>query len=147
MHSLYLFFQWHVFKNNRLVRTISQKSWYPKIKSFISNLSTVSFMYGNQLQYLYSHIGIWAHHLYMYKARMCILDRIIAVLRIRDVYTESRIRIFSSRLPDPFFSSRFLDPGSKRSRILIRIKEFKYPKKSFLSSRKHDLGCSSRIRF
>ncbi len=60
-----------------------------------------------------------------------------AVLRIRDVYSGSWIRI--SSIPDPgseFFLSR------------IRIKEFKYfnPKKLFLSSRKYDLGCSSRIR-
>jgi hypothetical protein len=46
------------------------------------------------------------------------------VLRIRDVYPGSE-----------FFPSR------------IRIKEFKYfnPKKWFLSSRKYDSGCSSRI--
>ncbi len=37
-------------------------------------------------------------------------------------------------------------PGLTRSRIQIRIKEFKYlPKKLFLSSRKNYLGCSSRI--
>jgi hypothetical protein len=44
---------------------------------------------------------------------------------------------FPSRIPDPnFFPSR------------IRIKEFKYfnPKNLFLSSRKYDPGCSSRIR-
>ncbi len=49
-------------------------------------------------------------------------------------------------IPDPIF---FIpDPGSKRYRIRIRIKEFKYfkPKKLFLSSRKYDSGCSSRIR-
>jgi hypothetical protein len=47
------------------------------------------------------------------------------MLRIRDVYPGSE-----------FFPSR------------IRIKEFKYfyPKKWFLSSRKYDPGCSSRIR-
>jgi hypothetical protein len=53
-------------------------------------------------------------------------------------------------IPDPgsdFFPSRnCLHPGSR-----IRIKEFKYfnPKKTekwFLSSRKYDPGCSSRIR-
>jgi hypothetical protein len=55
-----------------------------------------------------------------------------SVLRIRDFYPGSRIRLFS--IPDP------------RSRI--RIKEFKYfnPKKCFLSSRKDDPGCSSRTR-
>jgi hypothetical protein len=37
----------------------------------------------------------------------------------------------------------FFHPGSR-----IRIKEFNYfnPKKWFLSSRKYDLGCSSRIQ-
>jgi hypothetical protein len=44
-----------------------------------------------------------------------------------------------SLIPDP----TFFHPGSR-----IHIEEFKYfnPKKSFLSSRKHDPGCSSRIR-
>ncbi len=56
-----------------------------------------------------------------------------------DVYPGSRIRLFS--IPDP----NCLHPGSR-----IRIKEFKYfnpkkPKKWFLSSRKYDPGCSSRI--
>ncbi len=49
------------------------------------------------------------------------------VLRIWDVYPESRIRILS--IPDPH----------------QRIKVF-LPKKLFLSCRKYDLGCSSRIR-
>jgi hypothetical protein len=46
---------------------------------------------------------------------------------------------FPSWIPDP----NFLHPGSR-----ILIKEFKYfnPKKWFLSSRKYDPGCSSRIR-
>ncbi len=70
----------------------------------------------------------------------------ILVLRIQDVYPESQI-------PDPTFfhpGSRIRpvsipDPGSR-----IRIKEFKYfnPKKTkkwFLSSRKYDPSCSSRI--
>ncbi len=58
------------------------------------------------------------------------------VLRILDVYPGSRIRLFS--IPDP----NCLHPGSR-----IRIKDFKYfnPKKWFLSSRKYDPGCSSRI--
>jgi hypothetical protein len=52
-------------------------------------------------------------------------------------------------LPDPNFSipdSRFM-VKKKRSRIRIRIKEFKHfnPKKLFLSSRKNDLECSSWI--
>ena len=56
-------------------------------------------------------------------------------------YPGSRIRLFS--IPDP----NCLHPGSR-----IRIKEFKNfkPKKNkkkwFLSSRKYDPGCSSRIR-
>ncbi len=55
------------------------------------------------------------------------------VLRIRDVYPGSRIRLFS--IPDPYYPSR------------IHIKEFKYlnPKIWYLSSRKYDPGCSSRI--
>ncbi len=46
---------------------------------------------------------------------------------------------FPSWIPDP----NFFYPGSR-----ILIKEFKYvnPKKWFLSSRKYDPGCSSRIR-
>jgi hypothetical protein len=42
-----------------------------------------------------------------------------AVLWIRDVYTESRIRFFHP-------GSQIPDPGSKRFRIQVRIKEFKY---------------------
>jgi hypothetical protein len=59
------------------------------------------------------------------------------VLRLRDVYPGSDF--FPFRIPDPTFSH----PGSR-----IRIKYFKYfnPKKWFLSSRKYDPGCSSRIR-
>ncbi len=66
-----------------------------------------------------------------------------------DIYPVFRIQFFLSQIPDP--SSRTYkipDPGSQDlgSRIQIRIKEFKYlPKKLFLSSRKNDLGCSSRI--
>ncbi len=53
------------------------------------------------------------------------------MLRIRDVYPGSRLPIF-------------FHPGSQ-----ICIKEFKYfnSKKWFLSSRKYDSGCSSRILF
>jgi hypothetical protein len=49
-----------------------------------------------------------------------LLNHYFAVLRIRDVYPGSRIRLFS--IPDP----NFLHPGSR-----ILIKEFKYfdPKK------------------
>ncbi len=47
-----------------------------------------------------------------YKANMW-----LSVLRIRDVYPGSRIRLFSSRIPDP----NCLHPGS-----WIRTKEFKY---------------------
>ncbi len=58
------------------------------------------------------------------------------MLRIRDIYPGSDF--FPSRIPDP----NCLHPGSR-----IRIKEFKYfkQKKLFLSSRKYDPGCSSRI--
>jgi hypothetical protein len=61
------------------------------------------------------------------------------LMRIRGVYSGSRIRIFSSRilgLKDPV------------SLIRIRFVEFKYflPKKLFLSSRKYDPGCLSRIQ-
>ncbi len=53
-----------------------------------------------------------------------------------------------SRIPDPIFS--IPDPNSFHPGSRIRIKEFKYryftPKKLFLSTRKYDLGCSSRIR-
>ena len=58
--------------------------------------------------------------------RFCIIDRIcgnksllllllLSVLRIRDVYPGSRIRLFS-----------ILDPGSELSPSRISIKEFKY---------------------
>jgi hypothetical protein len=60
------------------------------------------------------------------------------MLRIWDVYPGSRIRLFS--IPDP--RSEFFHPGSR-----IRIKEFKYfNPKWFLTSRKYDPSCSSRIR-
>jgi hypothetical protein len=44
--------------------------------------------------------------------------------------------------------STFFHPGSEFFPSRIHIKEFKYfnPKKLFLSSRKYDSGCSSRIR-
>ncbi len=71
---------------------------------------------------------------------------LLAVLRIRDVYPVSRIRVFSSLVPDPNFfypGSKFFHPGFR-----IFIKDFKYinPRKWFLSSRKNDPGCASRIR-
>ncbi len=58
-------------------------------------------------------------------------------LRSLDVHPGSRIRIFS--IPDP---------NSFHPRSRIRIKEFGYfkLKKLFLSSRKYDPVCSSRIR-
>jgi hypothetical protein len=47
------------------------------------------------------------------------------------------------RILDPNFS--IPDPGSKRSRIRIRLKEFKYfNPKIFSSFRKYDLGCPLR---
>jgi hypothetical protein len=53
-------------------------------------------------------------------------------------------------IPDPgsdFFPSRIPDPNCSHPGSQIRIKEFKYfnPKKWFISYRKYDLGCSSRI--
>ncbi len=56
-------------------------------------------------------------------------------------------------IPDPvsdFFPSRIPDPNCLHPGSRIRIKEFKYfnpkkNKKKFLSSRKYDPGCSSRI--
>jgi hypothetical protein len=61
--------------------------------------------------------------------------QLYSVLRIRDVYPV--FDFFS--IPDP----NLFHHGSR-----IRIKEFKYfnPEKWFLSSRKYDSGCSSRIR-
>ncbi len=56
------------------------------------------------------------------------------MLRFRDVYPGSRIRLF-------------FHPGSELFPSRIRIKEFKYfkPNKWFQSSRKYDPGCSSLI--
>ncbi len=67
------------------------------------------------------------------------LGESLPVLRIRDVYPGSDF--CPSWIPDP----NCLHPGSR-----IRIKEFKYfnPKKTkkwFLTSKKYDPGCSSRI--
>ena len=61
------------------------------------------------------------------------------MLWIRDIYSRSRIRIFLSRI------QALKDSGS---RIRIRFKEFKYflTQNMFLSSRKYDPWCSSRIR-
>jgi hypothetical protein len=52
---------------------------------------------------------------------------------------------FSVAYPECLF--RIPDAGYKRSRIRICIKEFKYfnPKNCFLSSRKCNTGCKSRI--
>ncbi len=54
----------------------------------------------------------------------------------------------SSAVVFKIFPSRIPDPGSKRTRIRIHIKEFEYfkPKTLFLNSRKYDPGCSSRIQ-
>jgi hypothetical protein len=60
------------------------------------------------------------------------------VLRIRDVYPGSRIRLFS--IPDPGSELSIPDPGSTSKNLSIFN-----PKKWFLSSRKYDPGCSSRI--
>jgi hypothetical protein len=66
-------------------------------------------------------------------------------LRIRDVYLGSRIpdpTFFhpSSRIPDP----NCLHPGSSSKNLSILTP--KTAKKWFLSSKKYDPGCSSRIR-
>jgi hypothetical protein len=60
-----------------------------------------------------------------------------AVLRIRDGYSGSRIRIYPSRIQ-----------GQKYSGSRIRIKELSFfnPENCYLSYRKYDLVCSSRIR-
>ncbi len=65
------------------------------------------------------------------------------MLRIRDVYPGSQIRIIPSQIPDP--RSRVIKISG--SWVRIRIKEFNHfePKKLFLSSRKYDPGCSSRM--
>ena len=57
--------------------------------------------------------------------------------RIRDVYPGSRIRLFS--IPDP----NCLHPGSSSKNLSILT--HKKAKKWFLSSKKYDPGCSSRI--
>ncbi len=72
----------------------------------------------------------------------CFLDNNIkcqlqSVLRTRDVYPVSEF--FPSRIPDPG-SKRFPNPHPHLRTIVFE------PKKLFLSSRKYDLGCSSRIR-
>jgi hypothetical protein len=61
----------------------------------------------------------------------------LPVLRIRDVYPGSDF--FPSRIPDPI--CLHLGSASKNLSILTQKK----PKKWFLSSRKYDPGCSSRI--
>jgi hypothetical protein len=72
-----------------------------------------------------------------------------SVMRIRDVYPESKL--FLTRIPDPNFFHPGYEFFPSRIRIFpsrIRIQKFKYfyPRKWFLSSRKYDPGCSSRIR-
>jgi hypothetical protein len=49
---------------------------------------------------------------------------------------------YLSPIPDPIF----FHPGSEFFLSIHPIKEFKYFNKLFLSTRKYDLGCSSRIR-
>jgi hypothetical protein len=63
---------------------------------------------------------------------------LFAVLRIRDVYPRSRIRIFPSRISDPGSNKFPIQDGSGSA-----FKYF-YPKK-FPSSRSYDPGCYSRI--
>ncbi len=72
---------------------------------------------------------------------------------LENIYYQSmqrqEVRV-SSSVADPgcFSRSRILDPNFFHPGSRIRIKEFKYfyPKKCFLTSRKYDPGCSSRIR-
>ncbi len=72
------------------------------------------------------------------------MDKILiqeAVWRIRDVYPGSRIRLFS--IQDPGSRIRTVsisDPGSASKNLSVLTQ-----KKWFLSSRKYDPGCSSRI--
>jgi hypothetical protein len=61
-----------------------------------------------------------------------------SVLRIRDVYPGSRIQLFSIPVPN------CLHTGSASMNLSILTS--KKPNKWFLSSRKYDPGCSSRIR-
>jgi hypothetical protein len=66
-------------------------------------------------------------------------ERSITVWRIRDVYPGSRIQLFS--IPDPgseLSPSRIPDPGSSSKNLSILTPWF-------LSSKKYDPGCSSRI--
>jgi hypothetical protein len=89
------------------------------------------------------------HHRELNGRLLCCLDPIFlpcfaSVLRIRDVYPGSRIRIFS--IPDSGSRIRTVsipDPGSASKNLSILTP--KKPKKWFLSSRKYDPGCSSRI--
>jgi hypothetical protein len=63
------------------------------------------------------------------------------VLRIRDVYPGSRIRLFS--IPDPgseLSPSRIPDPRSASKNLSILTPK-KKQKKGLLSSRKYDPGC------
>ncbi len=66
------------------------------------------------------------------------------MLRIQNVYPGSRIRLFS--IPHPGSQIRTVsipDPGSASKNLTILTP--KKPKKWFLSSRKYDPCCSSRI--
>jgi hypothetical protein len=68
-----------------------------------------------------------------------------SVWRSRDVYPGSRIRLFS--IPGPGSRIRTVsipDPGSSSENLSILAP--KKAKKWFLSSKKYDPGCSSRIR-
>jgi hypothetical protein len=68
----------------------------------------------------------------------------IPVLLIREVYPGSRMRLFS--IPDPgseLSPSRIPDSGSASKNLSILTP--KKPKKWFLSSRKYDPDCSSRL--
>jgi len=84
------------------------------------------------------------HFPYRYYFLIVQYKGLYAVLRIRDVYPGSRIRLFS--IPDPgseLSPSRIPDPGSSSKNLSILTP--KKAKKWFLSSKKYDPGCSSRI--
>ncbi len=92
-----------------------------------------------------AYMGGWFRDWNFCKGWLCRLRQrisLLAVLRIRDVNTGSRIQ----DQKDP--TSRIQGKKHPRSRILVRIKEFKYflPKNLFLSCRKNNVRCSSRIR-
>ncbi len=78
----------------------------------------------------------------MENAAQC-FEKVKSLLRIRDVYPGSRIRIFS--IPDPGSRVETIPDSGSISRSASKNLSV-LTKKLFLSSRKYDPGCSSRIR-